>query len=246
MTILTGRLEALAQQIEPGETMADIGTDHGFLPISLFERGRSPRVIMTDVSPKALSKAQTFGKDIPGLSEADFRCGDGLSPIKPAEVDVVVIAGMGGILMASILSADLEKTETFSKLVLQPRNHPEVLRHWLVTNGFDIASESLVREKRNLCEIIVAKPHAAGRQTAFEYDKGLPHWDIRWEVPPAYAGLKSPLATEYLQKKLERELRVKREVQKARTKEPDIQTQLDARIAYLKALCKERESNHAN
>lgn len=246
MTILTGRLEALAQQIKPGETMADIGTDHGFLPISLYERGRSPRVIMTDVSPKALSKAQSYGKDFPGLSEADFRCGDGLSPIKPAEVDAVVIAGMGGILMASILSADQEKTRTFSKLVLQPRNHPEVLRHWLVTNGFDIISENIVREKRNLCEIIVAAPHEAHRQTDFDYDKGLPPSDIRWEVPPAYARLNSPLATEYLQKKLEREQRVRREVQKARTQEPDIQKQLDARIAYLKGLCTERESNDEN
>ena len=243
MIILTGRLEALSQQLDLGETMADIGTDHGFLPISQFEHGTCPKVIMTDVSQKALSRAVEHGRELQGLSGDSFRCGDGLTPIKPGEVQAVVIAGLGGILMTEILAADISKTKTFSKLILQPRNHPEVLRHWLYDNGFVISHETLVRERRNLCEIIVATPNKATRESRIELDPTWPMEDIRWEVPPFYSYSKDPLMREYLHKKLEREQRVRREVQKGRSIDPGFISKLEIRIAYLKELIKTRGSN---
>lgn len=243
MMKLTGRLEALSQQLNLGETMADIGTDHGFLPISLYEQGICPKVIMTDISHKALSRAVAHGKDIQGLDGDNFRCGDGLSPIEPYEVDAIVIAGMGAILMTEILATDFPKTKTFSKLILQPRNHPEVLRFWLNDNGFAILHERLVRERRNLCEIIIATPNQTKQAPGIELN---PTWlvgDIRWEIPPNYGRSKDPLMKEYLHKKLERELRVRREVQKSRSVDADFLSELDIRIAYLKELSKMRESN---
>lgn len=245
MMMLTGRLEALAQQIKPGETMADIGTDHGFLPISLFVRGISPKVIMTDISEKALARARAHGKGVLGLSDDDFRVGDGLDPINPAEVNVVVLAGMGGILMTHILEADLAKTKTITKFVFQPRNHPEMLRYWLWQNGFLILTERLVRERRNLCEIIVASsiPENQSNMIAKEWPPSWPESDIRWETPPWLAFIDDPLAKEYLRKKLERELHVQREIQKRVAPDLGQQKELQIKIDYLKILCEKRESN---
>jgi len=255
MAILTGRLEALAEQIKPGETMADIGTDHGFLPIALFQRGTCPTVIMTDVSKKALAKAREHGEGILDLSDENYRSGDGLAPISPGEVNVAVLAGMGGILMTSIMAADLVKSKTIPKFIFQPRNHPEVLRHWLIHNGFSILRESLVRERRNLCEIIVASPspdleslHVGSEimaeiATEIRAEISWPEGDIRWEIPPWYAKLPDPLAKEYLHKKLERELRVRREIQKGQAPDSIRLEQLTSRIGYLRDLYEKRESN---
>jgi len=240
MAILSGRLETLAEQIKPGETMADIGTDHGFLPITLFQNGTCPKVIMTDVSEKALARARLHGEGVVGLSDEQYRAGDGLSPINPGEVDVVVLAGMGGILMTTILADDLPKAKTIKKYVFQPRNHPEVLRRWLFQNGFSILKECLVRERRNLCEIIVASPTTDKESLT---DILWPEEDIRWEIPPYFSDIPDPLAKEYLHKKLERELRVRREVRKSLAPDPKRQKALDIRIGYLKILCEKRESN---
>ncbi len=243
MAILTGRLETLAQQIKPGETMADIGTDHGFLPIALFEQGICPKVIMIDVSEKALARARRHGEGVLGLSDENYRSGDGLSPIRPGEVDVVVLAGMGGILMTSILAADLPKAKTISKYIFQPRNHPEVLRCWLFQNGFSILKECLVRERRNLCEIIVASPDQSAKSLRNGDEDSWPEEDIRWEIPPWFSELPDPLAKEYLHKRLERELRVRREVQKRLSPDVEQQKAIDIKVDYLKKLCEKRESN---
>lgn len=245
MMILTGRLEALAQQIKPGETMADIGTDHGFLPIALFLRGISPKVIMVDVSEKALARARAHGKEVQGLSEDNFRVGDGLAPINPGEVDVVVMAGMGGILMTSILEADPAKAGTIDTFVFQPRNHPEVLRHWLSQNDFTIIKESLVRERRNLCEIIVATPSQSYKSAQYKIftKQWPPSWsegDIRWEIPPWYAEIEDPLADEYVTKKMDRELRVQKEYQKGQNPELTRLSEMEARIVYLRNLKEKR------
>jgi tRNA (adenine22-N1)-methyltransferase len=253
MAILTGRLEALAQQIKPGETMADIGTDHGFLPISLFTAGTCPKVIMTDVSNKALAHARHHAIGVFGLSEDNFRSGDGLSPINPGEVDVVVLAGMGGILMTAIMNADLSKSKSISKFIFQPRNHPEVLRYWLRQNGFTILNESLVRERKNLCEIIVAASTKAVQASMQEpkqseifsqiWPPSWPKEDIRWEIPPWFGEIRDPLAIEYLHKKRNRELRVHNEVQKRQTLHPESLEELDRRIEYLTILYEKRDSN---
>ena len=120
MNRLTDRLQLLADQIENGETMADIGTDHGFLPLYLWQQGISPAVIMCDISEPSLAKAKAAAGALQFGRELDFRAGDGLNVLAPGEVDVIVIAGMGGLLIRDILSDDLEKTRSFSKFILQP------------------------------------------------------------------------------------------------------------------------------
>lgn len=163
MNKLSDRLQMIADNIKPGETMADIGTDHGFLPLYLIEQGISSFAIMTDISRPSLQKAvrgaEILRESVPDVDErCDFRAGDGLKILQAQEVDNVVIAGMGGLLMMDILGDDICKTLSFRRLILQPRNNSGDLRKWLASNGFDIVREQLVREGKFICEIITAQP----------------------------------------------------------------------------------------
>lgn len=244
---LTDRLKTLAQQINKGETMADIGTDHGFLPIYLIQNGISPRVIMTDISEKALSKARNHGEPVEGIRDIDVRAGDGLDVLAPGEVDAVVIAGIGGILMTEILSADPVKTKTFSKFIFQPRNHPEVLRIWLAEQGFRYLNEILVREGKNICEVIVASPKEASKMDKTsnvcpldDWPPDWPHADFRWEVPPWYQSMDQSLVDAYLRRKLEQQQRILWSYQEGSNPKPDRLRQLNQRILYLEEMLKNR------
>ena len=176
---LSERLQVMADKILPGESCADVGTDHGYLGCYLYAKGISPKVIMTDISEDSLAKAKAtagagqFGTDVA------FRLGNGLEVIGSAEVDCVVIAGMGGLLIRDILAADVQKTKTFKRFVLQPRTASGPLRKWLLEEGFAIMSEDIVREGAFLPEIITAAPLADSSEEEvqdfdyFEHDSSL-------------------------------------------------------------------------
>ena len=109
MIKLSDRLEKIYDRIEPGERVADIGADHALLPIALYARGRTRALILSDLRPGPLEKARAnLRRLLPGAT-FDLRLGDGLAPYARGEVDVAVIAGMCGRLIADILSADAEK-----------------------------------------------------------------------------------------------------------------------------------------
>lgn len=178
---LSKRIYALADIINDGDSIADIGTDHGYVPMLLVKNGRSPHVIMSDISEGSLAKArETFSachlED--RVSESDFRVGDGLQTIEAGETDEVIIAGLGGHTIKSILADDEAKSRSFKRLVLQPRKHSGTLRHYLFTHGWDIESEILAEEGKFACEIITAVP------TEFtEREAPYPEDDIRWKYP---------------------------------------------------------------
>lgn len=155
---LNDRLSRIAGQIREGETMADIGTDHGFLPIWLSVTGKCPHVILTDISGPSLAKALTDCSLYDAEQEYDVREGDGLTVLKPGEVDAVVIAGMGGMLIADILEKDPALTASFRRFVLQPRNGIGKLRARLAAMGLRITKEQLAKEGKFLCTIITAEP----------------------------------------------------------------------------------------
>lgn len=155
--MLSERLQAIADLIEYGETMADIGTDHGFLPVYLIKTGKCPYTIATDISQNSLKKAENLILSEGILNDCSARVGNGLDPIGNAEVDDVVIAGMGGILMTEILSADLNKSRSFKKFILQPRSKLYYLRKWIRDNGFTIKEERIAKEGERFCEILLVE-----------------------------------------------------------------------------------------
>ena len=200
MNGLTDRLQMIADGIQQGETMADIGTDHGFLPLHLWETGISPSVIMCDVSEPSLAKAKAAAGAYQFGRELDFRAGDGLTVLSAGEVDVIVIAGMGGLLIRDIMVRDMEKTCSFRRFILQPRNNTGLLRYWLVSNGFAIPKNQLVREGKFICEIITAEPP----KSAEIADLGpLPEpWEACWDLPEDLFESQPELAREFARVRL--------------------------------------------
>lgn len=157
--VLSDRLQAIADFVLPDESIADIGTDHGFVPIVLLESGRVPFAVLSDINEGPVEKAKSHLAEhsIPESRYA-LRHGDGLLTVEPFEVSTVIIAGMGGENIIDILAFDIAKTKSFKRLILQPRKRPDLLRKWLYENGFSIIHEKLVKEQEKICEIIVAEP----------------------------------------------------------------------------------------
>ena len=227
MINLSDRLKKIADEIEAGETVADIGTDHGFLPIYLWENGKSPKVIMTDVSAGSLEKAHQNCTELHPDVHFDLRLGSGLEVIEPAEVDSVVLAGMGGILMSEILGADIEKARSYKKLILQPRTDVGKLRFWLYDNGFKIINEGLVRERKFICEILTVIPREIAITRQMNGD------DIEYEFPHSLVDYGEPLLGEYLEKKKAVEEKILANMQKAREQDPLAIRHQEYRVSYI-------------
>lgn len=117
---LSLRLQTCLDALHPLQSIADIGTDHAYLPCAGLLRGQLKRAIAADVGvgPLEAAKATISKYNLDDLIEA--RLGSGLSVIKPGEVEGVVIAGMGGKLITSILEADIPLAKSFNRLILQP------------------------------------------------------------------------------------------------------------------------------
>ena len=152
------RLQTLAEEVAEGAPMADICTDHAYLPIHLKREGICPHVILCDVSRGSLQKAEADWKNVLPDEPADLRLGDGLQVLREGEVKTVVMAGIGGILTADIMEHDLNKARSFSRYVLQPRSHAGYLRWRLACDGFQIDREQIAPEGRRLCEILTVSP----------------------------------------------------------------------------------------
>jgi len=136
------RLLLAAEMVRRGQAVADIGTDHAALAVYLVRAGISPRVIATDNKNGPLANAAK-NVALSGLDEQiELRLADGLKGIAPGECGDIVIAGMGGVLIAQILSRAGWLRGGATHLVLQPMSRAEALRLWLSTNGFVILCEN--------------------------------------------------------------------------------------------------------
>lgn len=146
--ILTPRLQALADRVPRGAQLADIGTDHAYLPVWLLLNGRVNHAIAADLREGPLARAQETAAQFGVTDRLSFRLCDGLSGIQPGEADVIAIAGMGGETIASIL--DAAPWAKNCRLLLQPMTSFPDLRLWLQQNGFCICEEHIVREGSRL------------------------------------------------------------------------------------------------
>ena len=149
---LSKRLLALARLVKAGSRVADIGTDHGYLPAYLLSEGISPQVYCCDIHPLPLERAaQTFSASalFEGVS---FRCADGLLGLDSSDTDVIVIAGMGGDLIAKILTNGFFDGKHYQDKVflLQPMTKAEKLREYLAKAGFVRENEQLVEEDKKI------------------------------------------------------------------------------------------------
>jgi tRNA (adenine22-N1)-methyltransferase len=152
---LSPRLMAIAEMVGCADCVADIGTDHGYIPVYLVRSGRAKCAIAADVSSGSLAKAKELVSKYGLQDRVMARLGDGLTVLKPGEVDVVILAGIGGVLTAELLDAGREVLDSVERVILQPMNAQELVRQWLAKNGFAISDERLVKEKGRIYQVIM-------------------------------------------------------------------------------------------
>lgn len=173
MAMLSDRLKAVAQMITPQIPVADIGCDHAYLPIYLVRENMTPYVIACDINAGPVARARENIGDV-GLSDKiEVRCGDGLSPLRPGEVRSIVLAGMGGRLMAKILSEGRDALEGISEIVMEPQSEVGALRHFLQDSGYRIISENMVSDESKFYPVIKAVPGEMNwdKEIYFRYGK---------------------------------------------------------------------------
>ncbi len=203
---LSARLACVASLVPAGARVADIGSDHAYLPAALVLDGKIDFAIAGEVVKGPYENAvheikdhQLEGKVIPRLA-------DGLAAIEPADkVDTITIAGMGGSLIASILEKDKNKLTGIKRLVLQPNVGESQLREWLMNNHYQIMTEKIIEEDNHIYEIIVAEPSVVPfRYSKYELDFG-----------PFLLENKGPIFKKKWQEYLQREAHVIEQMQKA-------------------------------
>lgn len=156
---LSLRLQKVASFVPKGAILADIGSDHAYLPCYLVHRGIVEKAIAGEVVKGPYESAVKKVKE-EGLEEQiTVRLANGLEAIHGSDgVDTITIAGMGGPLITSILDNDPEKLQRVSRLILQPNIHAKVIREWALKNGWAIIDEVILEEDGQIYEILVLEP----------------------------------------------------------------------------------------
>ncbi len=227
---LSPRLQAIADFVPQNSIVADIGTDHGYIPRYLIEENISKMVIATDVSQGSLDKTIKYINESIFDNVITARLGDGLDVIKPFEVDTVVIAGMGGLLIRDILSKDRKVTNSINNFILQPMVASKELREYLLKNGYTIVDEELVNEEDKYYEIIFAK---AGKE--------LIEKEIYFQISKRLIDKKHPLLKELINTRIESTKNILRELsdkdtRKSRERIEELKKNLEDYMEVLKEI----------
>lgn len=159
----TPRIEKIISYIQHADTVADIGCDHGYAALGLIEQGRAKNVIACDISGPSLKKAAQLAKEHRITDRMEMCLGDGLQVLEPGEADTIIIAGMGGMRICSILEQGRNVAEQAKLLVLSPNRNEYDLRKYLCERGFSAVEEGLAHEHGRYYQIICAVPSGETR-----------------------------------------------------------------------------------
>ncbi len=190
MLQLQPRLQLLADLVPQGARLADVGTDHGYLPIWLLSQGRISSAVAADIAPAPLDHARRTAAEY-GITEGlSFCLCDGLQGLSLQDADTLVIAGMGGETVIHILS-QASWCQDAKLLLLQPMTKVALLRSWLANNGYMIRQERLVWDKAHLYPVLLVVGGQGPALTAAEEFCGVNNQT-------------DPLFPAYLQQQIER------------------------------------------
>ncbi|QFF99463.1 tRNA (adenine-N(1))-methyltransferase [Psychrobacillus glaciei] len=155
---LSERLKRVASFVEEDTILADIGSDHAYLPCYLVHAGIITQAIAGEVVKGPFESAQKHVKSEGLEKQIDVRFGNGLEVILEADnVQTITIAGMGGPLIASILEAGKDKLTSVENLILQPNIHAKAIREWAIKENWKIVNETILEENDKIYEIVALK-----------------------------------------------------------------------------------------
>lgn len=192
---LSKRLNWILEKVDKCETIIDVGTDHGYIPIKLIKDNIASRVIASDINKEPLEKARINASLDGVIEKVDLRLGGGLKTLKSKEVQGIIIAGMGGNLIRDILEADLDKVKDVDYLVLQPAQNPEVLREYLYTHEYEIIDEDICLDEGKYYELFKVK-YKKNNITKLE--------DVFYEISPVMLKKRTETLKSYIEDKVEK------------------------------------------
>lgn len=147
MVRISERLIMAASLVSDGNILADVGTDHGYVPIYLLQQQRIPRAIAMDINRGPLERADEHIKLYGMTDYIETRLSDGVEALCPREADSILIAGMGGSLVIHILTSGEEICKAAKELILQPQSELERVRRFLAESGYVLDTEEMVKEE---------------------------------------------------------------------------------------------------
>lgn len=170
---LSDRLQKVANFIPNGYSLADIGSDHAYLPCFVVKKGIVPFAIAGEVVEGPFQSALRQVKVEELTNKISVRKGNGLEVIEPDEVDCITIAGMGGTLISTILEDGKEKLSGVKRLILQPNISAISIREWLKSNDWELVEEEILEEDGKIYEVLVAERGNPERPYHTDCQKGL-------------------------------------------------------------------------
>lgn len=177
MLKISSRLQTVASLVPEGSRLADIGTDHAYIPIYLYLQNRIPSAIAMDIGNGPLERAKEHILLYGCGDNITTRLSDGLNALSPGEADCIVIAGMGGGLVIHILETGQKAAMAAEKLVLQPQSEIPKVRKYLAEHGYVADAEEMVHEDGKYYPMmrVSYQPGGTGSadETEFLYGKGL-------------------------------------------------------------------------
>ncbi|EES50404.1 class I SAM-dependent methyltransferase [Clostridium botulinum] len=218
---LSKRLNWILEYVDKCNTVMDVGTDHGYIPIYLVKNKIVEKAIASDINKDPLQKAKINASLDGVIDKIDLRLGGGLSPLKKNEVQGVIIAGMGGNLIRDILEKDINKVRKLDYLILQPAQNPEVLREYLYNSNYEILNEDLCFDEGQFYELFKVK-YKIGENTKLD--------PIFYEISPVMLKENNKLIKEYIKSKIEKYNKIlsfiKEETETAKLRKEEIHTKI--------------------
>jgi tRNA (adenine22-N1)-methyltransferase len=158
----SARLTQLVELVPDGAVLADVATDHAWVPIALLASGRATRAIGIDVREAPLAQAMLHASRLRVADKLSLRCGSGLWPLEPGEADTLLIAGVGGPLLAKLIDERDVVALGITRMILQAATEPEAARAMVDQRGWRLDDELLIEERGiHYTTLIVSPAHEA-------------------------------------------------------------------------------------
>ncbi len=194
---VSGRMQAVAELVPKGSVAADVGTDHGYIPIYLVQQQIADRVLALDLRKGPLARAKRHIEAC-GLTDViTTRLSDGLKEVVPGEVDTVILSGMGGPLMIRILDESRAVVDSVSYLILQPQSETDQVRRYLAETDLRIEAEDMVEEDGKYYPMMRAVPGTPE-----------PYEEVEFYYGKKLLEEQNPVLKQYLQKEQDKRARL--------------------------------------
>lgn len=207
---LSKRLAAVAAFVSSGNRIADVGTDHGYIPIHLVKNNICPKAVAMDIRKGPLQRAQAHIREYGLEDRIETRLSDGTAALHIGEADTLVIAGMGGNVMIHILEDGYETIKNMHECILQPQSDIGKFRYYLQQRGYKTVAEDIVLEEDKYYPIIKVIPEAG-----LDYNNRIP--ESTQQMFHLFGQLllenRHPVLRQFLDKKLEKICKVMTQIQ---------------------------------